>query len=59
SYTVYTSRACADSLRSLGMKVEPLQEIPSIKVTRLSISFLDPRTRNQQGTLSGIYRVVP
>lgn len=59
SYTVYTSKACADSLRTLGMEVEPLQEMPSIKVTRLSLSFLDPRTRNQQGTLSGIYRVVP
>ncbi|MFM8318692.1 MAG: ArnT family glycosyltransferase [Bacteroidota bacterium] len=59
SYTIYTSKACADSLRALGMEVEPLQEMPSIKVTRLSLSFLDPRTRNQQGTLTGIYRVVP
>lgn len=59
SYIVYASRSCADSLRSLGMKVESLQEMPSIKVTRLSLSFLDPRTRKQQGNVSGIYRVIP
>ncbi|MBM3935584.1 MAG: hypothetical protein FJ343_00345 [Sphingomonadales bacterium] len=49
----------ADSLRSLGMRVEPLQEMSSIKVTRLSLSFLDHRTRKQQCTTSGIYRVIP
>jgi len=38
----------------VDMKVEPLQEMLSIKVTRLPLSFLDPRTRNQQGTLKGV-----
>ncbi|MFM8787092.1 MAG: glycosyltransferase [Bacteroidota bacterium] len=38
----------------MGMRVEPLQEMLSIKVTRLPLSFLDPRTRNQQGTLKGV-----
>ncbi|MBM3912364.1 MAG: hypothetical protein FJ350_05075 [Sphingomonadales bacterium] len=59
SYTVYASRSCADSLRSLGMRVEPLQEMPSIKVTRLSLAFLNPKTRSKQGTITGIYRVIP
>jgi hypothetical protein len=38
----------------MGMRVEPLLEMLSIKVTRLPLSFLDPRTRNQQGTLKGV-----
>ncbi|MFM7289068.1 MAG: glycosyltransferase [Bacteroidota bacterium] len=38
----------------MGMRVEPIQEMLSIKVTRLPLSFLDPRMRNQQGTLKGV-----
>ncbi len=59
SYTVYASKKCADSLRTLGMTVETLQEMPSIKVTRLSLPFLNPKTRIQQCSTSGIYQVIP
>jgi hypothetical protein len=56
---VYASQSCADSLKAQGMKVQALHQIPRIQVTRLTLPFLNPNTRSQHCSQSGIYRVVP
>jgi 4-amino-4-deoxy-L-arabinose transferase-like glycosyltransferase len=59
AYVVYSSSHCADSLSREGMSVQVLREMQSIKVTRLTLAFLDPRTRYQQTNTTGIYRIIP
>ncbi|MFM9143417.1 MAG: glycosyltransferase family 39 protein [Bacteroidota bacterium] len=59
TYLVYSGKPCMDRLQSQGIRVQPLREIQTHRVTRLTWTFLNPQTRQQVTGVSGIYEIKP